>query len=117
MPNTTLKRREFLKNTGASASLFIPLLVLDSSPVVAQDFPLIEESNASALSLGYKHSASDVDLSKFPQRGTDAGKAQFCSNCSLYTGSTGASTGPCAIFPAKSVATTGWCSVWTQKSS
>lgn len=37
-----------------------------------------------------------------------------CSNCSLYTG-TGGASGPCAIFPGKEVASGGWCKSWAAK--
>ncbi len=106
----TLSRRKFL-----GGSLMIPLISVDLT-AYAQDLPLVSESDATALALGYKHNIADIDAVKFPKRSTSPdGDTQFCHNCVFYTGVEGAETGPCALFPGKSVAAEGWCNTWTAK--
>jgi hypothetical protein len=107
----SFSRRKFL-----TGSLMIPLLSIDMR-AFAQDLPLVSESDATALALGYKHNIADIDAEKFPKRSTSSdGENQFCHNCVFYTGAEGSTTGPCALFPGKSVAGEGWCNTWTAKS-
>lgn len=72
--------------------------------------PKVEESDALAKSLGYKHSADDVDASKYPQRTAGA----LCSNCVLYQGGD-AQWGACSIFVGKLVNADGWCATYAPK--
>jgi hypothetical protein len=107
---SSISRRKFI-----AGSLAIPLVNL-SGPVSAQDLPLVMESDATAMALGYKHNVADIDEMTFPRRSTEAnGDIQFCDNCIFYTGAAGAENGPCALFPGKSVAAKGWCNTWTLK--
>jgi hypothetical protein len=69
----------------------------------------LSESDPQALSYGYKADASTIDKSQYPTY--QAG--QECSNCSLYQGSAGASSGGCVLFGAKQVARHGWCNAYT----
>jgi hypothetical protein len=42
-------------------------------------------------------------------------KTAVCGNCSLYSGSPGASDGPCSVFGGKLVNAKGWCTAWVKK--
>ncbi|CAG9259597.1 high-potential iron-sulfur protein [Paraburkholderia unamae] len=71
----------------------------------------VDESDATAKSLGYRVKASSVDAGKFPKY--QAG--QRCANCRFYTGAAGEAAGPCPMFPGKAVAADGWCNVYAQR--
>lgn len=78
----------------------------DAAQSAAGKMPKLEESNAQAQALGYKHDASQIDTSKYPGRGAEAN--EYCRNCSLYTaGKDG--WGACSIFAGKQVSAEGWC--------
>lgn len=72
----------------------------------------VEESDPTAVSLGYKHDASLVDKAK--QTKYVAG--EHCGNCQLFQGKAGEDWGPCPIFGGKLVSVKGWCSAYTKKS-
>jgi hypothetical protein len=109
--SNNLSRRKFV-----FASLMIPLVDL-SRPLMAQELPLVSESDATAVALGYKHNVASIDNMMFPRRSTEEnGSTQFCDNCIFYTGVAGEDQGPCALFPGKAVAAKGWCNTWTLKS-
>jgi len=73
----------------------------------------LEEADPVASSLGYRHSASEVDQSQFDKY--EPGQA--CANCTLFQpdGSSEAGWGACSIFPGKLVNADGWCSVYAPK--
>ena len=71
----------------------------------------LSETDAQAVSLGYKADASKVDKAKFARY--QAG--QMCSNCNLFKAEANAANGACSIFPGKSVSAKGWCSAWIKK--
>jgi hypothetical protein len=73
--------------------------------------PLVDESDPTAASLGYRAKASRVDAAKFPKY--HAG--QSCANCRFYTGAAGDTAGPCPMFAGKSVAADGWCNVYAAR--
>lgn len=108
-------RNPFTRRKFIAGSLMIPLLDL-TRPLMAQDLPLVEESDRTAIALGYKHNVADIDSMMFPRRSTEVGgEDQFCDTCVFYTGATGSEKGPCALFPGKAVAAKGWCNTWTAK--
>lgn len=100
----SLSRRAFIKD-GAI------LVAAAGVPAAgwAQTVPLLSESAATALALGYKAQASNVDAKKY----TRYAAGQSCSNCALYMG--GASAGLCPIFTGFTVEAQGWCSSYTRK--
>jgi hypothetical protein len=71
----------------------------------------VEETDPTAIALGYKHDATKVDAKKFPT--FVAGRN--CSNCQLYQGKPTDAWAPCAIFAGKQVNAKGWCSAWAKK--
>ena len=82
-----------------------------ASHAMAQGAPLVAETDANAVSLGYKSDATKVDLKKYP-----AHKAtQHCGNCALFQGKATDAAGGCPLFAGKQVATKGWCSAYAPK--
>lgn len=71
----------------------------------------LEESDPSAVALGYKMDGSKVDAKKFTTWAAD----HTCANCQFYSGKAGDASGPCAAFGGKLVTAKGWCSAWVKK--
>ncbi len=101
-------RRDFLKISSlAVASIAIGAHTGTSVAQGAQ----VDEKDATALSLGYKHDATKVDKTKFPKYAA----GQECANCQLFQGKPGEAWGPCPIYPGKVVSAKGWCSAYIKK--
>jgi hypothetical protein len=71
----------------------------------------VDEKDAQAQSLGYKHDATKVDKVKFAKY--QAG--QTCAKCTLFQGKPTDAWGGCPIFSGKQVAGKGWCSAYVKK--
>ena len=97
-------RRRFVKISvvGLAAAPFAALL-----SGAAQAVDAVSESDPTAAALGYK-----MDATKASNRKDNTA---VCGNCSLYSGSSGASTGPCSVFGGKLVNAKGWCTAWVKK--
>ncbi|HJV95136.1 MAG TPA: high-potential iron-sulfur protein [Albitalea sp.] len=87
---------------GACAALAVPTLAHAASHV--------EESDDTALALGYKHDTRQVDAQRFAKHNP----AQRCANCSFFQGASGDEWGGCAMFGRKHVAAAGWCNAWAK---
>ncbi len=115
MENTNTKgRRKFLK-LGVSSLACLPLASIAYRSVSAADLPLLDESDPTAVQLGYVHEAASTDVAKFPKRSGDEGSKQFCYNCSLYQGQGQDGQAACPIFQGKVVKAGGWCNAWVPK--
>lgn len=101
-------RRTFLK---AGSLAVVAAAIAGSAGNAAAQAARVDEKDAQAQSLGYKHDAAKVDKAKFAKY--QAG--QTCANCTLYQAKPTDAWGPCAIFPGKQVAGKGWCSAWVKK--
>ena len=73
--------------------------------------PLVEETAAQAVALGYVADHTRADKVKF--KSYVAGHQ--CSGCALYLGKAGDTEGACPLFPGKHVAAAGWCNSWVKK--
>ena len=103
----TLNRRKLLTAaTATAAATLIPIRTLAAEK--------LDESDPTAIALGYKEDAEAVDVTKFPKRAGAEGAKQFCSNCALYEDVDG-DYGTCSAIPGKLVAGPGWCNVWVLK--
>jgi hypothetical protein len=71
----------------------------------------IEETDATALAVGYKNDATKVDAKKF----TTFAAGRVCSGCQLFQGKPTDAWAPCAIVGGKQVNAKGWCSAWIKK--
>ncbi len=99
-------RRTFIiSSLGLASSLAM------TRQAMAQDAAKLDESDPTAVALGYKHDAAQVDAAKQPKY--KAG--EDCGNCQLYQGKEGDEWGPCPIFGGKQVARAGWCSAYAKK--
>lgn len=98
-------RRQFMKVSVASVAALATAKVAYAQPMVA-------ETDAQAVALGYKADAKAVDAAKFPKFKAD----QNCANCQLYA-SKSPTAGTCSVFPGKLVAAEGWCNLWVKKAS
>lgn len=74
-------------------------------------WPKVDEAEALAVALGYKHDASKIDAAKQPRH--QAG--QVCRSCIQWKGNDTDAWGPCAIFPKKLVNGNGWCTTYARK--
>jgi hypothetical protein len=84
-------RRDFLK---AGSLAVVSAAIAGSVGNAAAQGAKVEEKDAQAQSLGYKHDATKVDKAKFATY--KAGQA--CGNCTLYQGKPADAWGPCPIF-------------------
>jgi hypothetical protein len=71
----------------------------------------LEESDRTAVALGYKHDASKVDKAKYPAY--VAGRN--CANCQLFAAKGNEAWAPCAAVGNKLVNANGWCVAWVKK--
>ncbi|APW40573.1 iron permease [Rhodoferax koreense] len=71
----------------------------------------LEESDPTAVSLGYREDTRKVDDKKYPKHAA----SQNCGGCQLFQGTPQAATAGCPLFAGKQVANGGWCSAWVKK--
>ncbi len=84
-----------------------------TSPTAAATGAMVDEKDATAVSLGYVSDASKVDKAKHAQYVAGS----MCSNCALYQGAAGSAQGPCPLYAGKQVAAKGWCTAWAKKAA
>ena len=71
----------------------------------------LQESDALAVSLGYKHDASKVDAKKYPAYAS----GRNCANCQLFQAKGSEPWATCTISGGKLVNAKGWCTAWVKK--
>jgi hypothetical protein len=73
----------------------------------------LDENDSTAVTLGYKHAAADVNADRYARYEP----GQKCANCNLFQpdSSPEAGWGACSIFPGKLVNAEGWCNVYVAK--
>jgi hypothetical protein len=103
---TEFSRREFF-----AAATGVTLAGLVGTSANAAELPPLQETDAIAVSMGYKADTTKVDGKKH----TNHKPTQTCANCRFYQADEKAAAGPCQIFAGKSVAAKGWCQVWAAK--
>jgi hypothetical protein len=74
---------------------------------------MVAETDANAVSLGYKPDGTKVDAKKFPAHKV----TQVCGNCALFQGKAGDAAGACPLFAGKQVSSKGWCSAYAPKAA
>lgn len=100
-----LSRRQFVLLALPVATL--PLIASEARA----DAPHLEESDAIATSLGYKHDASKVDAKKYPAYAA----GRNCAGCQLFQGKASDAWGVCGAMGGKQVNAKGWCVAWAKK--
>ncbi len=98
-------RRHFLYALPAAT------LALAATRTASAQATRLEETDAIAVSLGYKHDASKVDVKKFPAYAA----GRNCANCQLYQAKATDPWGACAAVGGKLANGKGWCVVWSKK--
>jgi len=86
--------------------------LITSRVTIASELPHVAEDDPIAVSLKYKHDATQAPRAN--KAGTPAAD-QKCGNCQLAQGD-GDWLG-CSIFPGKAVNANGWCSAWVPRQS
>ena len=71
----------------------------------------LEETDAIAAALGYKHEASKVDGKKFPSYVV----GRNCAGCRLFEGKAADQWAVCSAVGGKLVSAKGWCAAWSAK--
>jgi hypothetical protein len=75
------------------------------------DAPKVSESDPTAVALGYKNDAAQVDKAKYAKYAA----GQQCNNCQFFQGKPTDAWAPCPMFGGKQVSGKGWCSAYTKK--
>jgi len=102
--NTTT-RRTFIIRAATVAGVYATM------PLAAQAATHVEESDETAVALGYRHDTAKVDKQRYPKHSAD----QHCGNCSFFQGAAADEWGGCAMFGRKHIAARGWCGAWAKK--
>jgi hypothetical protein len=84
--------------------------LITSGTAVASDLPHVAEDDPMAVSLNYKHDATQAP--RVDKAGTPAAE-QRCGICQLAQGE--GEWLACSIFPGKAVNANGWCSAWVSR--
>lgn len=85
--------------------------LLAATRTVSAQAARLEESDAIATSLAYRHDASKVD----PKKSPTFVSGRNCANCQFFQGKGTDAWGACAAVGGKLVNSKGWCSVWVKK--
>lgn len=104
--SSTTSRRTFILHAAVGTSALALATVAR-----AQAPAMVVETDATAVSLGYKADATKVDKAKFPKYAAP----QACANCALYQGKATDKAAGCPLFAGKQVAGAGWCSAYAKK--
>ena len=80
-------------------------------PASAQQPARLQETDAAAVALGYRHDATKVDKARFPTYAA----SRVCANCSLYAAKGNEEWAPCAAVGNRLVNAKGWCAAWVKK--
>ena len=98
-------RRCFIIHAVAAGS------ALSATLTMAQAGPKVEETDPTALALGYRQDGTKVDVAKYPKHAA----TDNCGGCQLFQGKAGDAAGACPLFAGKQVSSKGWCSAWAKK--
>jgi hypothetical protein len=78
----------------------------------AQQPVRLQETDAAAVALGYRHDATKVDKAKSPT----FAPGRICGNCGLFAAKGNEEWAPCAAVGNRLVNAKGWCAAWVKKS-
>ena len=77
----------------------------------AQAATHVEETDETAVALGYHHDTKLTDAKKYPSHTAQ----QHCAECAFWQAGPADAWGRCAMFGRKQVAAGGWCSAFSKK--
>lgn len=131
MMGKKMQRRDFIKNLGKGAGLFVFMQTLGvnafaqrrkrgSDKAGSGEAQMVDATKGMARSVNYveKHSDLKNDSLKVTKQGVEF-KDQFCHNCVLYKKQgekDGKEVGVCTLFPRQLVYGDAWCTSWAKKS-
>jgi len=98
-------RRSFLYTLPAAT------LALTVARTATAQAARLEESDALAISLGYKNDATKVDGKKFPAYAA----GRNCAGCQFFQGKATDPSAACGAVGGKLVNAKGWCTAWAKK--
>jgi hypothetical protein len=104
-------RRDILRLGSCLLTAATARALVHSGAVSGAELPKLDEKDAQAQALGYRHDAAKVDHKKYATYQS----GQACGNCQQFQGKAGADWAPCTLFPGKDVNAKGWCSAWVKK--
>ena len=104
---TEASRRVFMMRSLAAGCAFAASAV--ATPARAAGH--VEETDETAVTLGYRHDTHLVDAKKYPNHAPQ----QQCNGCAFFQGASADEWAGCAMFGRKHIAATGWCTAWTKK--
>ncbi|MGC4028675.1 MAG: high-potential iron-sulfur protein [Steroidobacteraceae bacterium] len=108
MSEPIIRRRAIL----AAAVSAVPLAAFRGRNAWADDeYPLLDEADATAKAIGYVADAAKVDPKQYPTYK----QGQDCSNCQLYYGDKDSEKGACELVLGQFVLAKAWCKAWEQK--
>ena len=87
-------------------------VVLLAGRTVSAQSARVDEKDANAVALGYKHDVVTLDTKKYGQYV----KGSVCANCMLYAGKPSDPWAPCGALGGKQVNAKGWCIAYVKKS-
>lgn len=105
MTDTT--RRIFIARSLAGGCAVAGLGLAPSARAAAH----VEETDETAVGLGYHHDTKLADQNKYPAHTPQ----QRCVDCAFWQGTPTDAWGGCAMFGRKQVAAGGWCSAFSKK--
>ena len=105
MTDTT--RRIFIARSLAGGCAVAGLNVATPAHAAAH----VEETDETAVALGYHHDTSQTDAKKYPNHTAQ----QRCVDCAFWQATAADVWGGCAMFGRKQVAAGGWCSAFARK--
>ena len=93
------------------ATLPAAVLALASRPAAAQQPARLQETDAAAVALGYRHDATQVDKAKWPT----FAPGRVCGNCNLFAAKGNEEWAACPAVGNRLVNAEGWCAAWVKK--
>ena len=106
---STSRRTFVIHALSATGALAASSLALSQTATA----PMVKDTDANAVALGYKTDGSKTDPKKYPKYAP----SQNCANCALYQGKATDPVAPCPLFAGKVVAAKAWCSAWAKKAA
>lgn len=94
----------------------VPLAqILSQAAAYAAGAEKVDQASDQARQLGYRHDATEVDISAFPKRTGTGADNQFCKTCQFFGGTAEDEWGECVIFSGNLVNGGGWCNSWFER--
>ena len=100
-------RRIFIARSLAGGCALAGLGLASSAHAAAH----VEETDETAVALGYHHDSKLTDSTKYPNHAA----TQRCVDCAFWQATPADAWGGCAMFGRKQVSATGWCSAFAKK--